>query len=925
MNRIVFKNGPRAGEAVDLTAGHITIGSDPGAAQIAIDDAAVASVHCRIASVKGGGFGVQDLGTDSGTFVNNKKTGAARIHGGDVIRIGSIEFVFESDAVASPPVEARPAPEPLRSAAPKSESAMRAGDADLTGRTLGGYEVTGILGRGGMGVVYKATQTSLHRNVALKVLSPSLAKDPKFVDLFLREARAAAQLHHQNVVTIYDVSSDQGLHYYSMELFDGGSVEQLLKKEKKLSVERALAIARDAARALEFAESKRLLHRDVKPDNLMLTSQGVAKLADLGLASHRDDRDSLRFGTPHFVAPECLTGGAVDHRSDLYSLGATLFRMLTGRTPFQGQTVQEILEGVQHREAPALRSIDNNIPEDVDALVARCLQKDPAARFAHAREIIEAIDAVLSPPQKAGSRLGLIAAGVLILAGGAYLIFRPKEPAQTQPMIVRDTAEEERLRQENAKKETMMREQSAELAYTRASAEDLSPVDRAARYEQIAKEFENTRAGANAAREAARLREEEAARVAREKERAQTLSTFSTALNEGLSARLSEGKFAESLQFARTLADYERVAADPEGKALIASIPGRVLEAVDSHIRQKLQKVDEDRLAGNIANADTSCRRLGELIDVLLTIPPDDLPPSAASNLKTYKSAIEKIRAQLTQAKGEQERAAEATARAAVVHRVLQLLDVEKLGKGGYAPAMAEQTADLAAAPAELQSLLKDMFLCAAASDDMVASVFAASEKKTLSHDNWIDPIFNKPSRVISVDANGVRIEPKAGPPGSATVIPFSKFTKGMALAELFVRAADKTADAQLKLARASLHAALAFDTLPLLRYQKTLKLDANNPNPAPEFSDECYQFALEAARGAQSAGAPVGDVQALVERIEKERDASKRWHAGLSAFARGDFEAADAAFSQMLQKDKTTAPMLLGGTGVGAESRPGR
>ena len=214
-----------------------------------------------------------------------------------------------------------------------------------------------------MGTVYRATQNSLHRTVALKVLSPQLAHDPEFVELFLKEARAAAQLHHPNVVTIFDVGSAGNTHYFSMEVFDGGSVEQWLRREKRLPVDRALTMTRDAAKALEFAESKHILHRDVKPDDLMVTAQGVVKLADLGIAARRGEETTGRFGTPHFVAPECIKGASADHRSDLYSLGATLFRMLTGRTPFQGANVGEILDAVQRTEAPRLREIDPNIPE----------------------------------------------------------------------------------------------------------------------------------------------------------------------------------------------------------------------------------------------------------------------------------------------------------------------------------------------------------------------------------------------------------------------------------------------------------------------------------------------------------------------------------------------------------------------------------
>ncbi|MFN0205778.1 MAG: protein kinase domain-containing protein [Planctomycetota bacterium] len=920
MNRLTIASGARAGEVFDLAGGNITIGRDASAANIIIDDPAVATVHCRIAAVKGGGFGIQDLGTDSGTFVNDKKVSAARLSNGDRVRTGSVEFIYHTTEAAAAPV-APPPPAP----APKP-----AADSSLAGKTLGGYEIINVVGRGGMGAVYKATQTSLHRTVALKVLSPQLAKDQKFVDMFLREARAAAQLHHQNVVTIFDVGSDAGVHYYSMELFEGGSVEQLLKKEKKLSVERSLEIARDAARALEFAESKRLVHRDVKPDNLMLTSHGIAKLADLGLATPRGTSDSLRCGTPHFAAPEAIRGAGNDNRSDLYSLGATLFRMLTGRTPFQGATIQEILDGVLNHEAPALRTIDNTIPESVEALTAKLLQKDPARRAANAREIVDTIDSILAPAQKP-HHTGKIAAIVAILVAGAaagiYFAIKPPDSIETKPVIVRDTAEEERLRNENTQKEKTMREQAAELAFTKAKAENLTVADRIVKYEQIAAEFAETGAAVSAAAEAKKIRDEQTAAAAREAERQQLLTTFTAALDDGLKTRLDESRFPEALQFARTLPGFEAVKADADGKAIIDNIPKRVAGALDSYIKTKIQTLADDKAAGNFDAAETNSKRLLDMIGTVLTVSPDDLPEVYAANLRSYKSTVEATRALLTKSREEFAKAAETASRVALTKILVELLDVTKLDANKLDP--SKPTLPFAtdalngggsAVAAELQSLFADVTSDAAAASVMFANLFAASEKKTLGNEPWTDPGTGKAGRIVSIDASGVRLDVKGTPAGAATVVPFVNFTNGGLLAQLFARVADKSASGQLTLAKACLYAAHLYDVAPLRKSQLSLKLTENSPLAAVSANDDAFREAFEAARAAQAAGAPAEEANLLIARIERERAAARSWHDGIVTFSRGAFVDAEASLSNFIKNYRNTVAFALATNGTGGE-----
>lgn len=923
MNRLSITNGPRAGEVIDLAGGNITIGSDAASANIVFEDVKIASVHCRIASVRGGGFGIQDLGSETGTFINAKSVGAARLSPGDRIRIGSIEFLYESDdAPAAAPAPRERLQEIIKAAegsashsTPKAPPAAapnttKISDPDLTGKTVGGYEITGILGKGGMGIVYKATQTSLHRNVALKVLSPTLARDQKFVDLFLREARAAAQLHHPNVVTIFDVGSEDGLHYYSMEVFDGGSAEQLLKKERKLSTDRSLRIARDAARALEFAESKHLLHRDVKPDNLMITAQGVAKLADLGLASPRGDAQSLRFGTPHFVAPECLKGGAVDHRSDLYSLGATLFRMLTGRTPFGGANVTEILDGVQNKEAPALRSFDSTIPESVDALVAKLLQKDPTKRHGSARELADALDELLAPPQKPASKGIFIIAAVAAVAAvgaGGYIFFKPTDTT-TKPVVIRDTDEENRLREENSKKERAMREKDAELAFTKTKNENSPPLDRAAKLEQIAKDYEGTPSAAAALEEAKKIRDAEAARIENEKLKRKLIDDYKNNLENGLLTKMNNGEFAAALQLPKSIDGFDAAAQDQDTKAAIGVVPDRVLAALQLFVKEQMNRAEAERTAGKLDLAVESYKKLIASLDGLLTLAPEQLPSAKSAEIQQYKKAAGEELAKISSAVADSVRTAEKQARAAAGISLAAAFELLRMGK----PAEADQKFNnIPAGPADLTETMGNARGDLQAAAAMLQKLFQASTKKALGQEPMNDPITFKPARIVSVDAAGVRLDVKGAPAGSATVVPFDKLASGAFLAQLYTRAAEKNAVDLFTLARASLAAALAYDVAPLRTYQFSMKIDGGSP-PPPSLSEEAFQIAADTTKAAAAAGAPAQACEQLLQKIEAERNAAKQWRDGLDAFAQGRFADAEKALGELLKSGRTTAAFAL-------------
>jgi len=214
-------------------------------------------------------------------------------------------------------------------------------DADLSRSRFGDYEIVDELGRGGMGKVYRARDVSLERIVALNVLPANLARDPTYVQRFVKEARAAARLNHPNIVQIYNFGSIEGTYYLAMEFVDGRSLGSHLK-ERRFTESETIGIARQVCRALAVAHAEGLIHRDIKPDNLMLTSRGEVKLVDLGIAKRLDEDQAITqtghsMGTPHYISPEQIRGQKdIDARADIYSLGATLYHLVTGQTPFKG-------------------------------------------------------------------------------------------------------------------------------------------------------------------------------------------------------------------------------------------------------------------------------------------------------------------------------------------------------------------------------------------------------------------------------------------------------------------------------------------------------------------------------------------------------------------------------------------------------------
>jgi serine/threonine protein kinase len=273
--------------------------------------------------------------------------------------------------------------------------------ADITGRkVLNRYKIVEKIGGGGMSVVWKAYDLVLDRNVALKVLRPEMSEDEEFIRRFRREAQSVASLSHANIVNIYDVGEDRGLYFIVMELIEGETLRDKMKREGPIAPAEALEIASEICEALSHAHARRIIHRDIKPQNILLTKSGHVKVADFGIARalgaiSTTSRD-LVVGSAPYVSPEQARNGVVSTRSDIYSLGVVLFEMLAGRQPFAGESpVAVALQHVQ-TEAPSLKKLNPAIPESVSNLVAKALRKDPEERFSSVDEMRREMNLVLA-------------------------------------------------------------------------------------------------------------------------------------------------------------------------------------------------------------------------------------------------------------------------------------------------------------------------------------------------------------------------------------------------------------------------------------------------------------------------------------------------------------------------------------------------
>lgn len=329
---------------------------------------------------------------------------------------------------AAPAPAAKPAPKPKvlrpdpnRTAKPGAEPEDDGFDLDDdTPPRLGGYEVLKVLGKGGMGAVLLGRQLSLDRKVAIKIMHPKIASHASFVARFTREAYAAAQLTHHNVIQIYDIGEDHGQHFFSMEFVHGRSLMELVKNEGRLAADVAVGYVLQAARGLRYGHKQGMVHRDIKPDNLMLNTEGIVKVADLGLVKlpggelpeqagslppEEEDGDApvsnltragAVMGTPAYMSPEQSTdSAAVDARADIYSLGCTLYVLLTGKPPFEGKTALEIISKHQTEPIVPPEVVVKRVPKALSAILLKMMAKKAGERYQSMDEVIAALEGFL--------------------------------------------------------------------------------------------------------------------------------------------------------------------------------------------------------------------------------------------------------------------------------------------------------------------------------------------------------------------------------------------------------------------------------------------------------------------------------------------------------------------------------------------------
>jgi serine/threonine protein kinase len=313
-------------------------------------------------------------------------------------------------------------PQPREGVAP-----ARLASDPLIGTTVAGCRLERKVGSGGMGKVYLARHLTLQKVVAVKILRSDLPSDQSAVDRFLLEAQAAARLEHPRIVPIHDAGQEGGTYYIVMQYVDGESLAARLRREKRLPPAKALRIFRAVAEAIAFAHARGVIHRDIKPDNILLGAGGEVKLADFGLARILQFDSNLSrtgdiMGTPNFMSPEQALGKRADHRTDIYSLGATLYNLATGEPPFKAQSAISVIMKVIREPLRPPHTLAGRVPRPLSELIVSMMQKQPSRRPKSMKEVLAALAAVERRAMKAHGGGGGRRRTRLLVPGAAVLL-----------------------------------------------------------------------------------------------------------------------------------------------------------------------------------------------------------------------------------------------------------------------------------------------------------------------------------------------------------------------------------------------------------------------------------------------------------------------------------------------------------------------
>lgn len=274
----------------------------------------------------------------------------------------------------------------------------------LVGRTIGGYQLQRVLGRGGMGMVYEAYKEGMDRKVALKVPHEELLMDAEYLRRFYHEAKIAHGIKHPNIVETFEVNNEGEHHYIAMELVAGRPLSMIIKREIRLDLKAAIKYAIQLSSALDALDRRGIVHRDIKPKNVIVDeAKGIARLMDFGIARvrmrGREDMIESKsdwVGTKFYLAPEQISDKRADHRSDIYALGVTLYEMITGRVPFDSNNPLELARMIVSEHAPELSNYCTNVPAELQEVLDMAMSKNPEDRYAHASEFGEDLSRILS-------------------------------------------------------------------------------------------------------------------------------------------------------------------------------------------------------------------------------------------------------------------------------------------------------------------------------------------------------------------------------------------------------------------------------------------------------------------------------------------------------------------------------------------------
>lgn len=322
-------------------------------------------------------------------------------------------------------------------------------EAERSGQQIAGYRFLGKLGAGAMATVHKAKQLSLDRTVAIKILPRKFSNNPQFIERFYAEGRAAAALNHPNIVQAYDVGKSGEFHYFVMEFVDGRTVFDDIVKHKRYNELDAIDIITQIAEALQHAHEKGLIHRDVKPKNVMITREGVAKLADMGLARAMNDKEMAEaeagkaFGTPYYISPEQIRGEVtITPAADIYSLGATLYHMVTGNVPFDGKNPSAVMHKHLKADLVPPDHVNPKLSAGISEVIEMMMAKDPRARYKSCKDLLIDLRAVRrkeQPPIAHKDVLGqsdVSALKALEASADAEMAEQPSTRRSPHPMLV---------------------------------------------------------------------------------------------------------------------------------------------------------------------------------------------------------------------------------------------------------------------------------------------------------------------------------------------------------------------------------------------------------------------------------------------------------------------------------------------------------